>query len=57
MEIPQIPCNIYPPQLAQNSYYYINNEMECETQHHLVVGEQYKHSLVQEVNRKTDINH
>ncbi|MBD2439252.1 hypothetical protein [Nostoc sp. FACHB-110] len=43
VEIPQIPANFYPPQLTQNSYYYINNEMECETPHHLDVGEQYKH--------------
>lgn len=46
VEIPQIPGNFYPPQLTQNSYYYINNEMECETPHHLDVGEQSKHYLL-----------
>ncbi|MBD2447024.1 hypothetical protein H6G76_07570 [Nostoc sp. FACHB-152] len=44
VEIPQIPGNIYPPQLVQNTYYYINNEVDCETKHHLDVGEQYNHS-------------
>jgi hypothetical protein len=45
VEIPQIPSNTYPPQLTHNTYYYINNDMECETQHHLDVGEQYNHSF------------
>jgi hypothetical protein len=47
VKIPQLSGNIYPPQLSQNNYYYINNEVECETPHHLDVGEQYNHSFPQ----------